>query len=60
VGDDGIGREEAAEVRVVQAALQVDEAEVGIVLVPGEAERGCRRERRRTGASSRDGSGDRT
>jgi len=47
LGDDGVGREEATEVRVVNAALHVDEAEIGVVLVPGEAERGRRRERRR-------------
>jgi len=51
VGDDGVGREEAAEVRVVNAALHVDEAAIGVVLVAGEAERGRRRERRRRGRS---------
>jgi len=40
MGDDRIGRQEPPDLWIVQAAFHVDEAELLVVLVPGEATRG--------------------
>jgi hypothetical protein len=53
MGDEGIRRQEPSDLRIIKAAFHVDEAQLFVVLVPGEAPRGEGRERDRGGSPLR-------